>query len=250
MSKYYQSLLILFPLILISFLSGQYWLLVVFLIVEHILIARGVISLASGFFGPATTSIDNSESIFLTFDDGPHPEITPKVLELLDRYSSKATFFLIAKRAEEHPDIVKEIIKRGHTIGSHDLTHPWWANFRLYPQMSREITQSIEIIKKTTGKSVKYYRPPVGLSNPHVHTVCKKLDITIVGWNKATRDGGNRNVDAIKRIADLPIKKGDIVLLHDVAPTIENSELFLTSLETLLSRISMESITADTLPNS
>ena len=181
--------------------------------------------------------------IYLTFDDGPNPNLTPKVLDLLAKYKQKATFFCIAKNAEKYPEIVKRIVAEGHTLGSHDLHHHWTSNFRLTKKMTEEIGESVRILEEistSTGSAteikIKYYRPPVGLSNPHLFATLKKLNLQCVGWSKSVCDNGNRNVWAIKKIPNIKTKMGDIVLLHDNAP-IKNEELFLQNLEKLFTAL-------------
>ena len=207
----------------------------------------GVCSLRSGIFGPAVTSKKGAESVFLTFDDGPDPELTPKVLDLLKQKGITATFFCIAQKAELYPELVKRIIAEGHGLASHDLTHPWWANFRRYKQLKHDISSSVNVLEQISGGSISLYRPPVGLSNPHTHRVCRELGLTIVGWNRSARDGGNRSAVAISHLAALSMRPGDIVLMHDSAPTMYNRNLFLASLETVISRIKKERFSTESL---
>ncbi len=209
--------------------------------------AIAVTSLASGIFGSALTRKENSKSVYITFDDGPDPELTPKVLDLLSAKEITATFFLIAEKARAHPELVQRIIAEGHGIGSHDLIHPWWANFRRYEALKSDISKSIEIIESLSKQKVSLYRPPVGLSNPHTHKVCRELNLTITGWNRSARDGGNRSANAIRHLAAVPVTPGDIVLMHDSAPNMYNRNLFLGSLETLISRIKKERFITESL---
>ena len=197
----------------------------------------GVKFLSMNIFGKSLCKISGSESekIFLTFDDGPNPDITPKVLDLLKKYKQKATFFCIGRRAKEHPEIVRAIVEAGHTLGSHDLNHRWTSNFRLTRQMTKEIGESVKILEEICdGEKIIYYRPPFGLSNPHLFAALKKLDLRCVGWSKSVGDAGNRLVSAIEKIDILShCKEGDIILLHDDCPS-KNSKLFLRNLEELL----------------
>lgn len=196
----------------------------------------GIKFLPLNFFGKSVCNIKNSPKniIYLSFDDGPNPNITPKVLELLDKYNQKASFFLIAQKAKKHPEIVKKIVERGHTIGSHDLYHRWTSNFRKTKQMTAQIGESVRILEEISQTKIKFYRPPAGLSNPHLFSALKKLNLQCVGWSKSACDGGNRIVHAIKRIPNLgDAKDGDIILLHDDCPH-RNEEVFLQNLEEFL----------------
>jgi len=240
MSKYYATLLGLTPLCIIAILH-HYWIttILLILIINGITI-RGVISLKSGIFGKALISKPGDAALYLTFDDGPDPLLTPRVLEILAHYSMQATFFLIADKALKYPELVKEIIAKGHSIASHDLHHQWWSNFRRTKELYRDISESCSILESISGQKITHYRPPVGLSNPHTHYVCNMLGLTITGWSHATRDGGNRRVMATKMIAELDISAGNIILLHDVAPNAEQRDLFCIALDSLALRIQKE----------
>ena len=197
----------------------------------------GVKFLSLNMFGKSICKIKNTQNIYLTFDDGPNKRITPKVLDLLKKYNQKATFFCIAKNAEKHPEIVKRIVTDEHTLGSHDLYHHWTSNFRRTKQMTAEIGESVRVLEEISGVKIKFYRPPAGLSNPHLFIALKKLNLQCVGWSKSACDGGNRNVWAINKLPKLTnAKNGDIILLHDDAPE-QNEELFLRKLEELLVNI-------------
>jgi peptidoglycan/xylan/chitin deacetylase (PgdA/CDA1 family) len=199
----------------------------------------GVKFLRFNFFGKSVCKIKNPQksAVFLSFDDGPNPNITPKVLELLDKYSQKASFFVIAQKAQKHPEIIKKIVENGHTLGSHDLYHRWTSNFRRTKQMTAEVGESVRILEEISQVKIKFYRPPVGLSNPHLFFALKKLDLQCIGWSKSVGDCANRIVSAIKNIPKLSgARDGDIILLHDDCPP-KNEELFLQNLEKLLTNL-------------
>ena len=199
----------------------------------------GVRFLSLNFFGKSVCKIKNPQKnvIFLTFDDGPNQNVTPKVLKLLKKYNQKATFFCIADNAKKYPEIIKNIVEDGHTLGSHDLHHRWTSNFRRTKQMTKDIGESVRILEEISQTKIKIYRPPVGLSNPHLFAALKKLNLQCVGWSKSTRDGGNRILSAIKNIPNLSsAKDGSIILLHDDSPA-RNEDMFLQKLEELLSNL-------------
>lgn len=247
MSRFHKILFLITPLIVISLLWGKPLIALSLFILLNVITVIAVVSLKSGIFGPALTSNPRSDKLFLTFDDGPDPILTPKVLILLKKYNMKATFFLIAKKAKREPELTRQIISEGHAIGSHDLTHPWWANFRLYRQMKWEVTESVQIIESITNRKISLYRPPVGLTNPHTHRVCRELGLTIVGWNRSTGEAGNRFPKAIGEIAELKVQAGDIALLHDRSRDNERNELFLKSLEELQKEISNNKLITATI---
>ena len=112
----------------------------------------------------------NSKEVWLTIDDGPHPEDTPLILDLLDQYQAKATFFVIGTRVERHPDLVACIANRGHRLGNHSHSHRV-ASFWCLPKQSvcREIDQCTEVLENLTGQRCAWFRAPVGMANWHVH---------------------------------------------------------------------------------
>ncbi len=163
----------------------------------------------------------------LTFDDGPDPETTPKILALLDKYNQKATFFILGDRAQKHPEIVREIERRGHEIAVHTMTHP---DLRQITPLRRrqEIQQSVKILKSILGKDFKpvWFRAPYGALSPGVseyayrsrnNEITKEIndnDLGLVHWTIIT-DDWVRN-PKVSRIANqISSGTGDIVVMHD-----------------------------------
>lgn len=161
-----------------------------------------------------TLAFNNSHSICLTFDDGPDPEFTPEILDLLSNYGVKATFFVLGEAAEQHPHLVKKIMKAGHSIGNHTYTHrhPWVIPVE---EVKHEIAYTNSIIKNITGNTPKWFRPPFGrlpgVMNKQVH----HQKMTTVLWSHSIIDWGPLGTEAgiSRRLAK--IKQGDIVLMHD-----------------------------------
>jgi len=193
----------------------------------------GILSLRTNFFCAARCCRTGETHRFaLTFDDGPDPALTPAVLDLLDEFNFKATFFLIGRRVEQHPDLARSAAQRGHTIGCHDLDHHWSANFRQHRRMNADISEACSIIERTIGERPRLYRPPVGLSNPHLRIAMTQLDMICIGWNRALRDGGNRFAGKFTRMPQLA-RAGSIVMLHDCLPCPEFRDEFLMNLRRL-----------------
>jgi peptidoglycan/xylan/chitin deacetylase (PgdA/CDA1 family) len=200
------------------------------------ILAAGIMSLRLNFFLPALCRRPGEPNRFaLTFDDGPDPELTPAVLALLDEFGFKATFFLIGQRVRHYPDLAKAIAERGHTIASHDLNHFWHANFRRQRRMAKDISEANSIIAQATGRAPRLYRPPVGLSNPHLRIVLEKEGMICIGWDRAVHDGGNRFFHTFKKIPSTA-HAGSIVMLHDCLPVPGNREPFLKELRNLFER--------------
>jgi len=194
----------------------------------------GIVNIRSQFFGKVFyCTATESKKTALTFDDGPDPNLTVDILDLLKRYEAKATFFVIGKRAEQYPDLVKQTFDAGHCIACHDLTHAYGANFRMTKALMRDIAAAQLITQRIIGVRPLLYRPPVGLMNPHVPLALMRLRMTCIGWNRRVGDAGNRRR---KTLYDIPklAKPGSVVLLHDCLPKPENKTVFLEQLELLL----------------
>ncbi len=160
----------------------------------------------------------SARGVVLTFDDGPDPSSTPAVLDALDRTGVKATFFVIAKKAEQHADLVREIMRRGHRIGLHSYAHERLFALRSVAHVRRDLKQGIEVLRTVTGERVELFRPPIGHTNPSIVRVADELDLTIVGWSVSAGDGvasatPQRVVARVRR----GLRDGAIVLLHDAA---------------------------------
>jgi peptidoglycan-N-acetylglucosamine deacetylase len=179
----------------------------------------GIFDLKSNFFVRAYARNTGAKNrIAITFDDGPEPGLTSDVLDLLTRFGFKATFFMIGEKAQAYPDIVRRVASEGHRIGCHDLSHGVSSNFRLFAAMLRDIGAAQTILGHIIGAKPLLYRPPVGLANPHLGNALAKLSMQCIGWNRSARDAGNRRIRNIRNISAIPVRPGDVVLLHDCLP--------------------------------
>ena len=160
----------------------------------------------------------DARGVALTFDDGPDPVWTPRVLDLLDASSSKATFFLIGRKAEVHADVVREIIRRGHAIGVHSYEHDRLFSLRTERRVRADLERALATLEKITGKRPALFRPPIGHTNPTIARVADALDLVVVGWSVSGRDGTARaRPDAVLARVRTGMQDGAIVLLHDAA---------------------------------
>ena len=234
MSKFQLSFIISVLLITVSIITNNYHYILLILLFEIIITALGVWKLKLNFFGKAITSLSNPHEVMLTFDDGPSEHLTPKILDILKKYNVKALFFLLGEEAQKYPLIVKRISDEGHIIGSHDMNHNWDRNLRFTKRLIKDIGNSCKIISNITQKEIKYYRPPVGLSNPHLFKAIKKLNLTVIGWDGWPGDGGNRFIDKVKDIPAIADLKPTIILLHDCEHNSEITPEVIISVEKLI----------------
>ncbi|WP_162495546.1 polysaccharide deacetylase family protein [Confluentibacter flavum] len=187
-----------------------------------------------------------SKKIAITFDDGPHPELTYTILDILDRYNTKATFFCIGNKVEQHPEILKEIAKRGHCIGNHSYSHSVNISFSSKSKWLEEIHKTDAILKKIIGKAPLYFRPPFGVTTPNLANALKETRHTVIGWNNRSFDTVIKNKNLVlKRIIN-QISIGDIILFHDTQP---NTPYILEHLLLHLKQHKIEAITINDLLN-
>ncbi|MFK7812842.1 MAG: polysaccharide deacetylase family protein [Maribacter sp.] len=182
--------------------------------------------------------------IAITFDDGPHPEFTPKALALLKKYNAKATFFCIGEAVEKHPEILKRILAEGHLIGNHTYSHSKSFGFFNTEKVISELQQANRVIQKLTGNEMLLYRPAFAVTNPMIERAVKRLNVSSIGWNVRSLDTTSRSEKMIlKRITD-KVSKGDIILLHDTSQKTMN---VLEQLLLFLQEKNLESVTVDQL---
>ena len=161
---------------------------------------------------------EDAPAVALTFDDGPSPEHTPKVLALLDKAQVKATFFVIGKKAETNPELVRQIVAKGHVIGSHSYLHSRAFSLLSRNQVRQDITRSLDVLEKITGERPTLFRPPIGHTNPRIAKVVEELGLTVVGWSVRTLDGlRSSSREAVAKRAKKGLQNGAIVLLHDAS---------------------------------
>jgi peptidoglycan/xylan/chitin deacetylase (PgdA/CDA1 family) len=182
---------------------------------SHALLLYPTLSPNVQWFGPVVTRFDtNDKEVWLTVDDGPTDD-TPAVLDLFDARNVKATFFVKGMLAERHPELLREIIRRGHTIGNHSYSHPSGTFWCLPPaRVAEQIERCNATLATIAGASPSLFRAPVGMKNPAVHPVLRRVGMTLVGWSARAFDTKTNDPEVVvKRI--LPdIAPGAIILLH------------------------------------
>ena len=193
-------------------------------------IAYGTAWPRAQLFGSTICRTNSARKLAITFDDGPNPAITPKLLDLLDRYNARATFFLIGRFVRESPELVKETVARGHVVGNHTETHP--NLFRLAPMQIRvELRLCHSAISNAIGAPPKWFRPPYGFRNPWVIPAARELGYGTVMWTLIPGDWRERPAEwllpRLQPIADHAQRSlrngskraasvtGDILCLHD-----------------------------------
>lgn len=152
--------------------------------------------------------------VCFTFDDGPYAPVTNKILDTLEKYNGRATFFVVGDRADTYSDEIIRASKMGCEIGTHTYSHVN-LNSLSVPEMQEEIKKSCDAISKYTGKNVKVLRPPEGAAND---TVKANVGMPMVLWSVDSRDWDYRNADKDYKTVMDNVFDGSIVLMHDLYP--------------------------------
>jgi peptidoglycan/xylan/chitin deacetylase (PgdA/CDA1 family) len=153
--------------------------------------------------------------VALTFDDGPDPEVTPQVLDILDRHRARATFFCIGERAAAHPDICRDIVARGHRIENHGQRHPHHASLFGLGGWRREVGDGLRTIERITGRRPQYFRAVAGLRNPFLDPVLGHFGLRLATWTRRGYDTRCGDADTVFRRLTRGLGAGDILLMHD-----------------------------------
>ena len=195
----------------------MYWIIVATVICLTLFLVWASADIGSNIYLKALCKGKTDERLItLTFDDGPNKEMTPKVLDVLKENNIKATFFLIGKNVEQHPDIVKRIIDEGHIIANHTYSHSGIFPMSTGKQVDCELANCDEAIKKATGKSPALFRPPFGVTNPIIGRAVKKRGYRTIGWSIRSLDTvkSRSREDVCRGVVD-KLHPGAIILLHD-----------------------------------
>ena len=187
-----------------------------------------------GFYLPIVSRGKRGESaVALTFDDGPDPEITPRLLDLLDRHGACATFFVAGEKAARHPGIIRDILSRGHTIGNHSYSHLPFLMLMGMRKLRREVKAAQSVLGRF-GIVPLAFRPPVGVTNPHLWRVLLEQGMYCVNFRRRAVDMGNFRIAHLSSKVLKKVAPGDILVLHDVAPPRASAELLLAEFDALI----------------
>jgi peptidoglycan/xylan/chitin deacetylase (PgdA/CDA1 family) len=181
------------------------------------LVLGGVLVLRWRVFVDAVIGAPRGErGVALTFDDGPHPRWTPRVLDVLAERGAHATFFLVGRKAERYPEVVLRILERGHAVGLHSYAHDRLFALRGERRVKEDLERGMAVLQKITGRRPRLFRPPIGHTNPAIARAVDSLDLVVVGWTIAGRDGVARaRPEAVAARVRRDLRDGVIVLLHD-----------------------------------
>ncbi len=194
------------------------------------------------WFGRVVTRFKpEGKQVWLTIDDGPHSRDTLKILNLLERYKAKATFFVIGKNIAAHPDLACQILKNGHQLGNHSQTHPgstFWCSPRR--RLAREVDLNVDTIERISGISPQLFRAPVGMANIFLHNVLYERKLYLIGWSARGFDTLNRSTETVVEAIMRSVSPGTIILLHEGKNDSQGNPMSLQVIEALLVRLNAE----------
>ena len=173
--------------------------------------------MATPLLGPTIRRSGDASAMALTFDDGPNPAITPKLLDLLDRHGAHATFFLIGGKVRAFQSLAKEIVERGHAVGNHTDSHPA-LTFLAPRHIDDELSRCDDAVEAVTGEKPRWMRPPYGFRGPQLAKVARRRGYrgvvmwSVWAWDWKAQEPGR----VIRHLRHA--RGGDIVLLHDGDP--------------------------------
>lgn len=153
--------------------------------------------------------------IALTIDDGPNPDVTPQVLDLLDQHGVTATFFCIGEHAARYPDLCRNIVDRGHAVENHSQRHPHYFSLLGSARLSKEIQAAQDTLTRITGRRPLFFRAPAGLRNPFLDPVLAGLGLRLAAWSRRGYDTRTADPATVCRRLLHDVKAGSILLVHD-----------------------------------
>jgi peptidoglycan/xylan/chitin deacetylase (PgdA/CDA1 family) len=199
-----------------GFLEISAWLYPGIILVLISLLAWGSITVSSGFYMKLLCRGDRKiKSVALSFDDGPDATYTPRVLDILRTNQVQAAFFVVGVRAENNPELISRIYGEGHILGGHSNNHGFFFDLLPVNPMKSELKNTEDGIMKITGKKIRLFRPPYGVTNPTVAKAVNAMNYTGIGWSLKSKDTVTTDEKALLNKLINRVKPGDIILFHD-----------------------------------
>ena len=213
---------------------------------NHLILTTGVFLVRGRLLGPNLSRLPAAaiaqRQVSLTFDDGPHPELTPRVLALLERYQVTASFFCVGEKARAHPELVREIARRGHSVENHTYRHSHAFALFSVSLLRREVESAQAIVAAITGRAPQFFRAPVGFRSPLLELVLARIGVRYVSWTRRGFDTARADPARVLARLTRGLAAGDVLLLHDNLPG------SLTILPALLEQLAASDLKCVSLP--
>jgi len=186
-------------------------------IASHLALTAAGLWPRSTLLGPNWTALPESAAsqIAITIDDGPHPDVTPRVLDLLDQHGARATFFCIGDEARRYPQWIEAIVARGHAVENHSQRHRHHFSLLGPGALRREIDAAQRTLTDISGTRPLFFRAPAGLRNPFLEPVLCQLGLTLASWTRRGFDTRTRDAAVVARRLLRGLAPRDILLVHD-----------------------------------
>ena len=178
-------------------------------------VAHGTFVPRSSFWGPVLSNAPAADGVALTFDDGPTPGATDRILDALGELGATAAFFVVGRNAERHPQLVKRMHDEGHVVGNHTLDHSHFGMLGRRRYWRRQIDDADRVIRQVIGRRPALFRPPMGIKTAHLFKAAAATGHTVVTWTRRGMDGIGTTPRRIVRRLGPTSRPGDILLLHD-----------------------------------
>ena len=224
------------------------------LVGNHLVLLAAVLCPRGRLLGPNLARLPASavarDEVCLTFDDGPDPQVTPQVLELLNRYEATASFFCIGEKAAAFPALVREIACRGHSVENHSYRHSHAFAFYGMARLRREVAAAQAVIAGITGRPPVFFRAPVGFRSPLLDPVLAKCGLRYVSWTRRGYDAVRRDPVQVLQRLTRGLAAGDVLVLHDGAHarTDAGEPVVLAVLPGLLDQLAAQGLKSVSLP--
>lgn len=193
-----------------------------------------------------SSNVNAGKQIALTFDDGPHPRITPQILEILNEYGIKATFFVIGVNSKNYSKQLKQIADGGHEIGNHTYSHKILKSMSK-EEIEKEILDTETQVEKITNITPNLLRPPCGIYDETLIEIAQEKDLKVVLWTVDSHDWSHRTVANIVQNVTKNASNGDILLFHDYVSGEYNTPNALRKIIPLLIKQGYEFVTVSEL---
>jgi peptidoglycan-N-acetylglucosamine deacetylase len=219
-------------------------------VANHVPLVLGGLLPRSRLLGPNWTRLPAAAgTVALTIDDGPDPEVTPAVLDVLARHGVRATFFCIGDRVASHPDLARRISREGHEIGNHTEHHRYIFSLFGPRAVHREVALAQTSIQVACQVVPRYFRAPAGLRNPFLEPCLAALGLQLASWTRRGYDTVNPDAGRVLARLTHNLAAGDILLLHDgrAARTADGTPVILAVLPRLLPALAGQRLRCVTL---
>ncbi len=215
----------IFFIVLLVALIGYHWqhdlpffIYPVVLLIWSLLLFWGSYYVGSQFYiKTICAAVTRQKVIAISFDDGPAPDYTPQVLQVLQEHQVPAAFFCIGKRVLEHPGLFKQVHEKGHIIGNHSYSHATWFDLYSSTKMYADLQQMDAAMQEVLGLKPLLFRPPYGVTNPNLAKAIRKGGYIPVGWNVRSLDTVIKDNDKLLQRVVKGVRPGAVILFHDTS---------------------------------